>query len=104
MAIRLKNIRGFAPGGYPYQQPAPKPHYFKAESYDLKQQAIIVSQYRLANGLPRSSLAETMEDIDAYTCQRLGGNPRWCFDTDKGYTTAHPQLAKGGCGSCGHRH
>lgn len=107
MAMRLINIRAFAPGGYVYVEPAfgnQPEQLFKAESYDLKQQAKIVLQFRLANKRPRATLEETMEDIDIYTCQRLGGHKRWCRDSNKTYVEHHPQVVPRGCGTCGHRH
>lgn len=95
------------PGQFPYQQEGAKPHYFKGDC-DIISQAMKVSDYRKANDLPRSKYEEALEDIDLYTCQRLGGHTRWCHDDDRPFATAQPVAANKtkakGCSTCGHHH
>lgn len=102
MAIRLKNITKFVPGGYIYENPHPFYHKFPAESYSLKQQAKIVLDFRIANKAPRAAFEQVMEDIDIYTCLRLNGHERWCRETQKAYSEHHPRVSSAKrCGSCG---
>lgn len=62
-----------------------------------------VAAFRAANGLPRSSPQEALEDIDSFTCQRLGNMPRFCYDSENPVVNAFvspsgPQP----CPTCGH--
>lgn len=62
-----------------------------------------LSAFRAANGVARSSYVEALEDVDSYTCQRIGGLKEWCWDTDKSYAAANPAAVKATvpCGTCG---
>lgn len=62
-----------------------------------------LSAFRRANGIPRASVAECVQDISLYTCQRIGGNPAWCFDSDAPVNNLIPVHASGGCAGCGHK-
>jgi hypothetical protein len=77
-AFRLRSYETNPPGGFPYVQPDPKSHSFSAQP-QIEFQARIVLSYRNSNGLPRSTYAECIEDIDRYTCARMGNNPTYCI-------------------------
>lgn len=63
-----------------------------------------LSNFRRANSLPRSSLPETIEDVDGYTCQRIGGMPAWCMDTDAPYSQVNPTAVQSApCSTCGQK-
>lgn len=78
MIMRLRSYDTVPMGGYPYAQTGDKPRNFPSQPM-IEAQARIVSSYRLSNGLPRSSFAETLSDIDQFQCLRLGNNPRYCI-------------------------
>lgn len=107
MALRLIKYSPMPPGQYPYQQPDPLGHYFPGDC-DIQTQAIRVSAYRQGNKLARPSYEEALEDIDRYTCQRLGGHQRWCVDDEKPFDQAQPiatnRRRQKGCSTCGHTH
>lgn len=62
-----------------------------------------VSSFRTANGLPRSSFAESLADVDAFTCERLGNHPRYCRNTDATFEEVHAYeiTPVKPCASCG---
>ncbi len=63
-----------------------------------------LSAFRTSNVLPRAGITESTEDIDAYTCQRLGNNDTWCYNTDKPYGEVNPTaLPPAPCATCGHK-
>lgn len=66
------------PGGYPYVQ-AETGMKFPA-MIPFRNQAKAIMAHRQANKLQRSSLEECEEDLDLYTCQRIGNDPRYCID------------------------
>jgi hypothetical protein len=74
---------------------------FPASGYSIEQQAKFVLDFRLANGLDRATIEQVIEDIDCYTCQRLGCMPQYCYDTDAPYVAPSSVTKKGGCSTCG---
>ena len=49
--------------------------------------------------------ALAVEQIDAYTCQRLGNSPKWTYDSELRVSQTSPTVkhAQGKCGGCGVR-
>lgn len=90
----------FPPGQFPYVQTEGIVKKFQGDC-DINMQAKRVYDFRKGNNLPRASLNEALEDIDRYTCQRLGNDPQYCRDTEQSFQTIHPPLAKSGCATCG---
>ena len=98
--FRLINPNAFPPGGYSYTDPNTGKKF--GGSYGLNEQAQRVSQFRRANGFPRSGLLECAADIDAYTCARLGNAPQFVFDTDAALTNQSFGLPESApCAGCG---
>lgn len=64
-----------------------------------------LSKFRKANNLSRSSYPECLEDVDTYTCQRIGGLSEWCFDTEQSFGSVNPNVvrAPGVCATCGNQ-
>lgn len=63
-----------------------------------------LSEFRKANNLPRSGLQESVADVDAYTCQRLGGMSKYCVpagDPKVALSTVSPVVTP--CRGCGAR-
>lgn len=54
------------------------------------------------NKLPRSDFDTCVQVIDAYTCERLGNDRKWCYESDRAVIESSPTIwaAKGG-GCCG---
>lgn len=77
MSCRLRSYDISPPGGYPYEQTVGIPRKFPSQPM-IEAQAQLVSSFRKANGLPRSSVKESLEDVDQYTCARLGCMPGFC--------------------------
>ncbi len=101
--FRLKRHDQTPPGGYPYDQIEGLRKKFPM-SVDIGAQAQAVADFRQGNNLPRPSFAEALQDIDEYTCLRLGNMPKWCHNSERSYVESTPRLQKkigGGC--CGAR-
>lgn len=89
------------PGQFPYVQTEGITHKFPGDC-DIMLQAKRVHDFRKGNNLPRKSLEECLEDIDRYTCARLGNDPLFCTEIENvSFVTIHPNVAKGGCATCG---
>lgn len=74
----LKNTSTVPPGGWRYEQPVTG---FKLNSMSGFLDACKeLLNHRRSNQLPRASINECAEDIDAATCQRIGHDPYWCID------------------------
>lgn len=82
MKFRLRSYELSPPGGYPYEQRKGVQRKFPSLPM-IEAQAAVVADFRRANGLPRASVMEALEDIDRYTCARLGGMSQWCLPVDQ---------------------
>lgn len=60
-----------------------------------------VSDFRKGNALPRPSQGEALEDIDFWNAQRLGFDPRWCYDTDRPFSELVAMSPSADCATCG---
>jgi hypothetical protein len=105
MKYRLRSYEMTPPGGYPYEQTEGIHRKFRSEPV-IEMQAQIVASFRRANHLPRASALEALQDIDAYTCQRLGNMPAYCVSTEQpvpavALGSTSPLVAP--CGGCGAR-
>lgn len=70
----------------------------------IEEPAKSLSAFRRANNIPRSGLAECIEDISLYTCARIGGMSTWCFDSEKSFNQISPvPIAPAPCSGCGHK-
>lgn len=100
--MRLISYENTPPGSYPYNQTGDKPRSFKATP-TIESQALAVAAYRRANGLPRATYPEALQDIDEHQCSRLGNNPRWCVESGASPQYALASNAPGlvPCKSCG---
>ncbi len=103
---RLRTYDSNPPGGYPFvevykgvtkkyhAQPMPEP------------QAEAIADFRRANGWPRATKKEALEDLGQYTCQRLGGMLTYCIEVNKQdvpiipLAPSHPIMG-GRCAGCG---
>lgn len=72
----LKNTKSLPPGGWIYEQ---KETGWKLRSMspflDAVQQMVL---HRLGNKLPRASAPECAEDLEKFTCARIGNDPTYC--------------------------
>jgi hypothetical protein len=102
MSCRLKTYEISPPGGYPYEDT--DGHKF-ASSPMIEDTARRVAAYRAKNNRPRSSVREALEDVDAYTCQRMGNMAQWCLCNDQaaGQVSFGPgsPIVDPTCKSCG---
>ena len=100
--MRLRRYEKTPPGGFVYQQTEGIARKF-GTSYDLYTDARTLQDFRAGNGLSRATFAACLQDIDEYTCLRLGGMPEFCHDPDVPYSQTQPKLrAKNrSCGTCG---
>lgn len=78
--MRLKNTNTFPPGGFTYTQPETGFKTSKMAPFETCVAEVLA--HRVANKLPRSTRAEVNEDIQEFTCQRLGYDAAYCI-TDK---------------------
>jgi hypothetical protein len=98
--MKLIAFTPFPPGAFPYSQVwQGKQYNFPDIGLDIVSQAAVIFKFRKANGLPNATLDQTIEDLNVYTCQRLGNDLRWCGD---GTNVARAQQTKSsGCRGCG---
>lgn len=107
MPSRLKRLSPFPSGEFSYSQlesfsagqwSGKVLHSWEGGGLSLEQMARLnVLPFRTLNHLARATLAETIDDINLFTCARLGNNPRYCSD---GSQQVQVQ-ASGGGGCCG---
>jgi hypothetical protein len=102
---RLRSYDVVSPGGFPYQQPAPKPRQFPSKPL-IEDQARAVAAYRQGNGLARSSYAESLTDVDRFVANVvLKGSPVYTVEAnpDANAETALSDSAAGmkPCPTCG---
>lgn len=100
----LKSYNLPIPGNYEYVQNLgdDREYRFKAMPV-IEELAKAVSAFRVANHLPRASLAECLEDIDKFNCAIRNNDSRVCWDCASTFAQArasHPFL-KPPCPSCG---
>lgn len=107
MSCRLKSYELPVPGGYPYENTEGIYRKFPSEPL-IEAQAQNVSAFRKGNSLPRSSLAECLQDVDGYTARRLGCHQSFCFNDETSSTTnvsvalnQSSPILNTGCGGCG---
>lgn len=79
---RLRSYDVSPPGGYPYLQTDGIRREFKSQPL-IEAQAQVVAGFRKANGLSRSSVIEALQDIDHFTCRRLGNMAGFCVPCDQ---------------------
>jgi hypothetical protein len=91
----------FPPGSFPFKETHNGITYdFPDVGLDIQMQSAKIASFRKANGFPRASLSEATEDLNVYTCRRLGCDPRFCSDgTQPVAIMSFPQSK--GCRSCG---
>ena len=101
MSYHLRSYDATPPGAYRYEQTEGIPRVFPASPV-IEDLAGAVSRFRAANGLPRSSFLEALQDVDHYTCAGLGNNPAYCVSGDSqsvALNASSPQLNP--CRGCG---
>lgn len=100
--MRLKQTNVTPPGGWLFHQNGKKwgPLASKGELVGA------VSDYRRANNLPRSTSDEVDQEIEHFTCFRLGGDPNYCVGADqqtRAEIASAPVQGPVGCPGCGVR-
>jgi hypothetical protein len=98
----LKSYKQPIPGNYFYVQTGTIAHQFAPLPF-IEEIAKAVSSFRIANHLPRASLAESLEDVDQFNCAVRNNDPNLCFWCDGNFESARPQhhFVKKSCESCG---
>lgn len=98
MPFRLLRYSPQPPGQFVYDQDwQGKKYHFDAQGLTIRQFAeTIIVPFRQANGIPRASIAEAVQDVDYFTCARL--NNEGCYDSNQ---VPGVSENKGGCGGCG---
>ena len=96
----LKTYNTTPPGGFPFSDTDGQK--FKSLPV-IEDVAKLVASYRASNKLPRANFLDAINDVDNFTCQRLGNMVQWCSCNDQGSNmsraiTTHQQS---GCKSCG---
>lgn len=79
--MALITLNTLPPGGFPYTQPETGQKFHGMVTFDMQKSAI--AQHRKANQLPRASVQEAAFDLEEFTCNRLGYDPRFCVDAKK---------------------
>lgn len=83
--ISLITTKTTPPGGWIYEQKDAAGKVIKrfASMNPFSMFCGAVLDFRRGNKLPRATLAEVQRDVIAFTCQRLGNDPRFCSDSQK---------------------
>lgn len=77
----LKTRNTIVPGGFRYVQ---KETGFKpSPMVPFNNVVNEIFEHRKANNLPRATKPEIAEDLEVYTCNRLGNDPAWCISDKK---------------------
>jgi hypothetical protein len=98
----LKSYKQPIPGNYFFVQNGKINHQFAPQPF-IEEIAKNVSALRIANRLPRASLAESLEDVDTFNCASRNNDPKYCFWHEGNFESArsqHPYVKKS-CESCG---
>ena len=98
----LKSYQSPIPNNYFYVQRTGIYQTFAANAI-IEEVAKAVSSFRIANKLPRASLAESLEDVDTFNCEVRQNDPRYCRECVTSFEQArqtHRFVSKT-CGSCG---
>lgn len=101
MPFRLLSHDKCCPGEFRFEQPFAGRAKRFGPSPLIGEVAKAVADFRAGNRLPRASALEALEDIDAFTCARLGNSPRWCFNTEKSFDQLAGVAASTKCATCG---
>jgi len=83
--IALITNNTIPPGGWQYTQLDAQGKKLKSFS-SMNSLSMFCGQVlncRVGNRLERATLAEVQQDVTAFTCERLGNDPRFCRDTQK---------------------
>jgi hypothetical protein len=98
----LKSYNNPLPNNYVYTQTVGISHKFAASPL-IEEVAKAVSDFRIANRLPRASLAETLEDVDRYNCAVRKNDERWCWDCPGTFESARQnhRFVSASCATCG---
>ncbi len=103
--MRLCDHHRVPPGEYWYEQDftagGRNLHKRWKPTPDVGGLAAKVAVFRKGNNLPRSSVVDALEDIDAYTCNRLGNNPKWVMDTETAWDQLVAAAHGPNCKTCG---
>lgn len=97
---RLISYDTFPPGGFSYSDPNTGKR-FGGSGYGIREQATRVSEFRRANRFSRPSVLECLEDIDAFTCNRLGNAAQFVRNTDVPISQGSGLPESAPCSTCG---
>lgn len=82
--MTLKTTKTLPPGGWIFDQLKPdgsKKHFeFMTPFSDAVRQ---IADYRKGNGIAPFDADSVADELEAQTCQRLGGDPQWCVTEKK---------------------
>jgi hypothetical protein len=98
----LKSYQNPLPNNYSYEQTKGIRHRFPASPI-IEELVKAVSDFRIANNLPRASLAECLEDVDRYQCATRNNDGRYCWDCPEPFEKIRQlhRFVSQGCASCG---
>ena len=98
----LKSYNNPLPNNYGYTQTVGIYHRF-ATNPIIEEVVKAVSAFRIANHLPRASLAESLEDVDRYQCAVRNNNPEYCWECSESFerARANHRFVSASCGTCG---
>ncbi len=99
---RLRSNSIVIPGRFHFYQDGEKSNNF-SPSPVAKVLANEVQSFRTANGLPRSSHDECLQDVIDFNGYRLGGDPKYFvkIDQDEGRSFSQPPAQGQACAGCG---
>lgn len=98
----LKTYFDPLPNNYVYEQTQGIRHKFPANPI-IEEVVKKVSDFRIANNLPRASLSECLEDVDRHNCAMRNNDERWCWNCAESFERVHQnhRFIAQGCAGCG---
>lgn len=98
---RLIRLTPYPPGGFPFSEVVNGVEMkIPCIGLDFASQAREVLKFRRGNGLPRATFEECFDDLNTYTCRRLGCDPAHCSDGTRPTANMAP-IPVSKCSSCG---
>jgi hypothetical protein len=100
---RLNSYDSVIPNGYYYVQTINGKNRTCGPSPSVEDVARCALAFRTGNGLARASFTEALQDVNEYTCARLGNTSSYCTQCDEeGFLQANARIpGVKPCGSCG---
>jgi hypothetical protein len=94
--MALNNRNSLPPGGFPYVQKETKYRFDGMVPFEM--QVGLIIDHRKANGIKPDDREAVANELDNYTCDRLGGDPEWCDGIKKNWLSVKASSLRAAAG------